>query len=283
MRAHRFALAPRWARAPWLAGLIALACANACAAERPRAPQRESPSQQSHAALKPASFVPPDERGFGRAGELIYLEEIVGHALSGKALPMLVLIHGRGDRPARGWLPIAAHKPVRVIMPQAPEPFGDGFSWSNVRAIEARGPAGAALATQLGQRADQIAAAVEILRAQRPTRGTPLAAGFSQGGMLSFTLAARHPSAFAALMPMAGMLPEALWPRHAPAAPAPPVRALHGTADEVVSIEGARDAITHLARTGYSAQLEEYQGVGHSLTPAMIAAFNGWLRAELAR
>ena len=168
-------------------------------------------------------------------------------------------------------------------MPQAPLPYGDGFSWSATRAIEAEGPNGESLARDLEARADDIAAAVETLRRARPTEGAPVVAGFSQGGMLSFTLAVRHPKAFRAFMPIAGLLPMVLWPQGPAPEGAAPILALHGTADTLVPIEPARGAIQHLAQKGYTAELREYEGIGHSITPAMLEAFNGWLAAALKR
>jgi phospholipase/carboxylesterase len=262
-----------------LALALALIALVACTADRPPATAIEAP----HVAANDADYTPADGRGFGRAGELVYLEEVVGDAQPNDKLPMLVLIHGRGDKPARGWLPITSARAVRVIMPQAPLPFGDGFSWSSTRAIEADGPNGEALARDLEARADDIASAVERLKRERPTEGVPIVAGFSQGGMLSFTLAVRHPKAFRAFMPIAGLLPMVLWPQASAPAGASPILALHGTADTLVPIEPARGAIEHLAQRGYIAELREYDGVGHSITPAMLEAFNTWLAAALKR
>jgi phospholipase/carboxylesterase len=248
--------------------LLALLLTTACAAEPPP-------------AARPISVTLPDATGYGRAGDLVYLEEIMGDAQPTARLPMLVLIHGRGDKPAHGWLRFAAPRPLRVIMPQAPLRFGGGFSWSHARVSETTGENAAELARDLSERADQIADTIEILRKQRPTEGLPLAAGFSQGGMLSFTLAVRHPHAFRALMPISGLLPEALFPKAAPSAPLPPIRALHGTTDPLVPITGARAAIDHLAQTGYKAELREFENVPHTISPAMLEAFNAWLGSSL--
>jgi phospholipase/carboxylesterase len=251
-----------------LASCVALA---ACGSERPPA-----------AAAARQDFSPPDGTGFGRVGELIYLEEIIGDAAPTDTLPMFVLFHGRGDTPVRRWLPLKPPAPVRLIMPQAPLPFGAGYSWFPIRALEAKGPRGDELGRQLAERADQLAAAIEVLRAERPTRGVPIAGGFSQGGMLSYTLAVRHPKAFRALIPIAGLLPEALWPTTKPAGPLPPVHALHGTEDQLVPIEGAREAVRHLAQKGYTAELREFEGAGHTITPAMLDALERALAKALA-
>ena len=61
-----------------------------------------------------------------------------------------------------------------------------------------------------------------------------------------------------------------------------PVRALHGTADTLVPIDAARAAVRHLAQTGYQAELREFDGVQHSITPEMLRVLDGWLEAALA-
>lgn len=256
-----------------------LALAGACAAERPTHAQ----AKPSSAPQTPARYSAPDAQGFGQAGDLVYFEEIAGSAKASDPLPMVVLIHGRGDRPQPGWLQPEPPTAVRIIMPEAPLRFGDGFSWTDARVSDTTGAGAEALARDLSQRADQIASAVEILKTQRPTRGTPIAAGFSQGGMLSYALAARHPHAFGALMPISGLLPKVLFPSVAPAPPRPPVLALHGTADPVVPIEGARAVVNGLAQKGYKVELREFEGVPHRITPEMRAAFNAWLATSLPR
>jgi phospholipase/carboxylesterase len=268
----------------WL--LIACLLAGACSSPAPPAQSSSSQASTSEAKapLEPRAapnaaqrFTPPDARGFGRAGELIFLEEIVGEAQPSDALPMIVLIHGRGDHPQRGWLPLALPVPVRVIMPQAPLPHGDGFSWSRARASEASGPSGDQLAADLTRMVDQIAELMQLLRQHRPTRGTPLVGGFSQGGMLSFALAALHPEAASLAIPISGLLPEGLWPKQKPSGRLPKIRALHGTADDVVPIGPARAAIAHLAKIGYDATLAEQPAVPHTISPEMVALISGYL------
>jgi phospholipase/carboxylesterase len=256
---------------------ITLALCTACCALAACAADRTPAA----AATAQQRFSPPDASGFGQVGELSYLEEILGDAAPTDTLPMLVLLHGRGDEPSRRWLPLAPSMPVRVIMPRAPLPFGDGYSWFEIRALEAKGPRGDELGRQLAERADQLAAAIEVLRAKRPTRGVPIAAGFSQGGMLSYTLAVRHPKAFRALMPIAGLLPQALWPKTLPAG-APTLLALHGTLDQLVPIDDAREAVRHLTQIGYRAELREFEGVGHSIANPVLDAMRAWLNDALA-
>jgi phospholipase/carboxylesterase len=195
-------------------------------------------------------------------------------------LPLLVLLHGRGDRPRSRYLPLSPPRALRVIMPRAPEPFGDGYSWFTYRAGQADA---AALARGIEAAAAKVAAAIELWRTRRPTLGAPIVGGFSQGGMLSYALAVRHPASLQLALPLGGLLPEPLWPTRklAGGARAPKIRAAHGTRDTLVPFARARATAAALAEHGYDVQLLEEDGVAHAIGPRMIDMFDRELAAAL--
>ena len=237
------------------------------------------------ARAEPASasspdFEPPSADGFGRAAELVYFEEVIGVASAAEALPMVVLLHGRGDRPRANYLPLKLPRPVRVIMPRAPTPFGDGYSWF---AYRANGESAERLARALDAEATQVATALAVLRERRPTLGLPIVGGFSQGGMLTYALALRHPNLMQLALPLGGLLPEPLWPRDAlgPGSRAPKIRAAHGTSDTTVPFSSARATADALSKRGYDIALLEEDGVAHAISPRMVAMLNRELSAAL--
>jgi phospholipase/carboxylesterase len=257
----------------WFAWFAALAIA-ACDAR---------PVAQSEAADRhDADFQPPDAAGFGRAAGLVYFEEIVGAAQSTDALPLIVFLHGRGDRPRPHFLPLAPPRAVRVIMPRAPLPFGDGYSWFDYRAATANTPQAA---RAIGDAASRVAAAIEVLRAKRPTLGLPIVGGFSQGGMLSYALAVKQPSLIALALPLSGLLPEAMWPAAAlpSGAHAPKIRAAHGTDDTLVPFAQARATVDALGAHGYDVAFLEEPGLAHAVSERMVAMLNREIAAELER
>jgi phospholipase/carboxylesterase len=93
--------------------------------------------------------------------------------------------------------------------------------------------------------------------------------GFSQGAMLAYALAARHPDEIAYAFPISGGAPHRLFP-HNPARTAP-VYALHGTDDRVIPIYFARATVAAFRDSGGKAELREFAGTGHTITPAMHA------------
>lgn len=216
-------------------------------------------------------FAPPARDGFGRAGALRYLERCLGGADPREPLPMVVMIHGLGDRPRHDWFGAAdaVTTPMRLIMPQAPTPHHGGFAWFPFRVGDNEPRA---LARGIAAAADELARSIALLRARRPTVGRPIVAGFSQGGMLSYALALRHPELIELSHPIAGLLPEPLWPANGPSGKRfPRIAAMHGDADRIVPIEPARRLHAHLRDLGYEAELREFAGVAHHMTPAMEA------------
>jgi phospholipase/carboxylesterase len=235
-------------------------------------------------AAKPAAeapdFQPPDGHGFGRAAGLVYFEEVVGPAKSTDALPLIVFLHGRGDQPRPHFIPLVLPRAARVIMPRAPVPFGAGYSWFDYRAQSANSDQAA---RAIEGAASQVAAAIDALRAKRPTLGLPIIGGFSQGGMLSYALAVQHPSLLQLALPLGGLLPEPMWPHVAIANDGhlPRVRAAHGMDDTLVPFAQARATVAALAAHGYDVAFLEEPGVAHAVSERMVAMLNREIAAAL--
>lgn len=196
------------------------------------------------------------------APPLELVERVTAGADAGQPLPLIIAIHGLGDDPANfirlfDELPF----PARVVAPRAPTPHGRGASWFPVRRLPppAEDPA---MTEGIRASTERLAALARWLTRHRPTRGRPIVTGFSQGGILSFALAAKHPEAIAAAIPIAGALPASLLPtRSVPV----PVTALHGSDDPVIRLDWAEATLTGFP----GAELRRYPGVPHRITPAM--------------
>jgi phospholipase/carboxylesterase len=196
------------------------------------------------------------------------LEVVVGHADFDARLPLVMQLHGRGDR-AR--LPEGAYdnvaSPLRILIPEAPSPLGVGFTWAPV-SVTAHKPMllGAALARE----ATRLTRVLRYVEGLRQVDGRPIVTGFSQGAMLSYTLAVRHPEAIGAALPVSGWIPPHLVPRRPPQGEVRvPILALHGTADPIVKIGPTRVAVRRLRHLGYDVHLDEFPGVAHEMTAAM--------------
>jgi phospholipase/carboxylesterase len=260
--------------------LLAL-CLSLCGCDtKANLPAQETSPERTASAAQADAFQSPDADGFGRAAGLRYLEIVRGDRADAR-LPMVVMIHGMGDRARADWLDaIGVTQPARFILPEAPDAYGDGYSWFGYK-VRGDNPQ-SALADSIASATERVARALEVLRAQRPTLGRPIVTGFSQGGMLSFALALRHPELIELAQPISGTLPEPLWPTAKAADDRrPPIRALHGTADEIVPIDGPRGLTAKLQALGYDAKLEEFPDVGHHVSAPMTSRSHQTLDAAL--
>jgi len=172
--------------------------------------------------------------------------------------PLLVAIHGMGDRPER-WIDTYASFPraAQVVLPRAFAPLGDGFSWFSLR----EGTTDAELGDAVGAAEARLWTGLDALAGGRK----PVVTGFSQGGILSFAIASRHADAIVRAFPVSGSCPGPLLPQ----GKAAPVTAFHGTDDRVLDIKWGREAVHAFVERGNDATLKEYAGVGHTITAEM--------------
>jgi phospholipase/carboxylesterase len=206
-----------------------------------------------------------------RASDLHYLQLMTSGAKEDDAVPVVLAIHGLGDRPESFRLLVdGVSVPARVVIPRAPKAHGaDGFSWFDFRAgADAEGDA--ALAEGVRGAAGGLATLAGSLAAKHGGPSRVVVCGFSQGGMLSFALAALHPEQVAAAVPVSGYLPVPLWPASRPAArPLPKVLALAGEDDRVIPPDPVRWSVEALRVNGYEVELKLYPGVAHAISPPM--------------
>lgn len=175
----------------------------------------------------------------------------------------ILALHGRGDAPERfrglyDGMPLDA----TVIVPRAPEAMRPkAYSWF----ASSRDVSEEELGNQIGAQADRLAEAFD--RAPLPMKKV-VVTGFSQGGMLSFALAARHPERVKTALPLGGTLPRNLRPA-AGTKKKTKIRAFHGEIDQVVPLAPTRETVTTLESQGWDATLTTYPGVGHTVPRAM--------------
>jgi len=185
--------------------------------------------------------------------------------------PLLVWMHYYGGRPERFdslWQNMPAR--IDIAMPEGFVPVGEGYSWYH---------------SQPGSGVEGLASAI-VGAEERVWRGIVVEAhgrkvlvgGFSQGAIIAYALAARHPEIVAAF-PIAGVLPTEIFPPGHP--PMAPVFAMHGTEDTVIPFDDGRRTVAAFRALGGKAELLEFPGVGHELTEAMRDALYEHIEAAL--
>jgi phospholipase/carboxylesterase len=165
------------------------------------------------------------------------------------AAPLVIAIHGRGSSPEGFdgvWRNIPS--PLEIAMPQAFERYKNGWQWFDYSPSMSE---------------DDLAAAMSVAEKKlwpalvEAAHGRKLVVtGHSQGAMMAYVIAARHPD-LVEVIPVSGGGPHGLMPRNTPGAP---VYAIHGIEDRTVSVNWARKTIADLRAAGGIAELHEVPG-----------------------
>ncbi|MDT7835923.1 dienelactone hydrolase family protein [Aquabacterium sp. OR-4] len=237
--------------------LSAPALAGGCALLEPPAPPSAHAGSQRALALAVPGLAEPVR---------CWLYEPAGYATQGRPWPLLVFLHGSGERGSE-LERVAAHGPPRHAR------AGRSYPWLMC-------------SPQLdaGRRwqPDALHALLGALRQGWHIDATRvLASGLSLGGAGVWDWAAAHPQDLAAIAPVCGYADA----RTVCAARAVPVRAYHGDADSVVPLAAQQAPVAALQACGGQAELIVYPGVGHdSWTPAYNdPALQPWLLAQVRR
>ncbi len=203
---------------------------------------------------------------------------LTGNAQASQRLPLVVALHGLGDRPESfATLFDGISWQARIVLLRAPLPFGDGYSWFPYRP----GQSDEERARVLQAPAALVAKEIGAMETRYPTQGRPMVTGFSQGGMLAFAIASQHPTRVGAAFPVGGLLPRPLLPKNSAAAPL--VVALHGANDTRVPTADGEHSVSELKSVGYDARFEAFPEVGHSISPAMRQRLHALIHEQIQR
>ena len=223
-----------------------------------------------------------DELRRDEASGLQYLEVLTGGAAPADPVPLVIAMHGLGDHPESFRLLLDdLPAKARLIVPRGPMPHGDdGFSWFDFQPDDDEGAA--ALGEGVKAAAERIAQLIVSLHKQRGGPERTVVCGFSQGGILSFEVAALHPELVAESIPVSGYLPSPLWPAERPKTrPLPKVLALHGEADRLIPLQWAGWTVEALRSNGYDITLRSWPKVSHALSPEMRATLTAAVVAAI--
>lgn len=162
-----------------------------------------------------------------------------------KPAPLIIALHGFGGTAAAfadEWKKVAADNGAILMAPQALNTAGAGYQWGNVDEADA-----------------VVMAALEYaMKNHKIDPAKVVISGFSQGGMVTYAVAMRHPDKFCGAVPICG-----LWTNVTPPAKGPKFFIMVGGEDQGLSSN--KEAAASLEKAGYSANLAVYPGVGHAL------------------
>ena len=196
--------------------------------------------------------------------------------------PAVVLLHGYGASMSDlvGLSPVLDRTGYLYFFPNAPitiqiGPGMTGYAWT-----PSGGSADPHTAERATERAEELLVGFfdELAERHSVTDGGIVMGGFSQGGMMTYRFGLPRPEKFAGLVILSGRVPtpDGLTSR-LPEFRDQPVFVAHGTQDEMIDIQAARDSREFLASNGYEPEYHEYP-MGHAINDEVLADLGSWLR-----
>lgn len=194
--------------------------------------------------------------------------------------PTLLTLHGRGANAfdLLGLAPYLCGGQFLIICPQAPlevaiGPGQTGYAWYNA----SRGGT-PDTDNMLASRAALITFLDDCLK-QYPIDSRRLGVlGFSQGGVMAYSLALTTPERFAGLAALSTWLPRELTPRLQISAQITSLATLiqHGANDPQIEVDRARDSVARLRELNVPLTFKEYP-MGHEIRPQGLIDLSAWL------
>lgn len=198
--------------------------------------------------------------------------------------PTLLMLHGRGANAfdLLGLAPHVCQGNFLVICPQGPletpiAPDMMGYSWYPMSLGGA--PDVTAILSSQKQLRDFLD---ECLRRYPIDPNKLVLLGFSQGGVMAYSLALADPQHFAALAVLSSWLPGELVAQLQIGSTVQSLPALiqHGTQDSTIEVGRARDSVERLHELRLPLTYLEYE-MGHEIRPKSLMDLSAWLEKNL--
>ncbi len=239
---------------------------------KPRETQARAPRARAPRPI--ASAAPQDALHIMRTtgavdGPIPYT--IVAPAKAPEEAPLIIALHGRGDR-AEGFSRLIERLrlPMRVIVGEAPMRWGmgSGKQWFEMKSTSR--------AAEVDQRIQDLRALSEKLKKRWPSSPKPMLLGFSQGAILALQAIAKEPEAFTAAVALSGALIE---PEGLSASPvARPLLMSAGTRDRIISVDETQRGAEALKALGHRVDLFLFEG-GHTIPKELVTKIQSFLRS----
>ena len=199
----------------------------------------------------------------------------------------VLTLHGRGANALDllGLAPLLCSGKLLMICPQGPlampiGPAATGYAW--YPSIGGAPDMGAIVSAR--EKLDVFLG--ECLMRYPIDRDKLVVLGFSQGGVMAYSLALSQPERFAAVAALSSWLPKELLahlsetPSRAEKITSLPLLIQHGSQDRLIEVERARDAVDTLRNLRAPVTYREYD-MGHEITPRSVADLSAWLEEKV--
>jgi phospholipase/carboxylesterase len=198
--------------------------------------------------------------------------------------PTVLTLHGRGANAfdLLGLAPYLCGGKFLMLCPQGPleTPIGPeavGYAWYP---MSMGGPPD--IEAILSSRKKLLSFLDECLKSYPIDPRKLVALGFSQGGVMAYSLALADPRRFAALAVLSSWLPKELVPRLSitDAAQSLPTLVQHGAQDPMIEVGRARSSVETLRQLKVPLTFREYE-MGHEIRPRSLADLSAWLEEKV--
>jgi phospholipase/carboxylesterase len=198
--------------------------------------------------------------------------------------PAILTLHGRGANAMDllGLAPFICGGKFLVICPQAPleTPIGPGVTGYAWYPMTMGGPPN--VDAMLSSR-EKLESFLDECIARYPIDSTKFVIlGFSQGGVMAYSLALENPQRFAALAALSTWLPPELESKLniGDGIRSLPALVQHGANDPTIEVARARDSVERLRALSLPLTYREYD-MGHEITPRSLNDLSAWLEEKV--
>jgi phospholipase/carboxylesterase len=198
--------------------------------------------------------------------------------------PTILTLHGRGANALDllGLAPYLCKGKFLMICPQGPleTPIGPdafGYAWYP---MTMGGPPDIGAILSSRQMLQQF---LDSCLQRYPVDAKKLVIlGFSQGGVMAYSLALSSPERFAGMAVLSSWLPKELIPKLSvkEGVQSLPTMMQHGTRDQLIELQRARDSVEQLRTLRVPLTYREYD-MGHEITPRGLTDLSAWLEEKV--
>ena len=198
--------------------------------------------------------------------------------------PTILTLHGRGANALDllGLAPYLCKGKFLMICPQGPleTPIGPdafGYAWYP---MSMGGPPDIGAILSSRQMLQQF---LDSCLQRYPIDAKKLVVlGFSQGGVMAYSLALSSPERFTGMAVLSSWLPKELIPKLSvkEGVQSLPTMMQHGTRDQLIELQRARDSVEQLRTLRVPLTYREYD-MGHEITPRGLTDLSAWLEEKV--
>ncbi len=195
--------------------------------------------------------------------------------------PLLILLHGYGSN-EQDLFSFAEELPdtLLIVSAQAPLSMGfGGYAWYSINFDDKNGKFSDL--KEAKESIDKIAVFIDEIKTKYNTAADKtFLLGFSQGSILSYSLSFFYPNKVNYVIALSGYINTELLPENISTEIKTDYYCSHGSVDQVLPVEWARNTKPFLDNLGFNNVYSEYN-VGHGVAPQNFYSFKNWIDERL--